>query len=223
MAKRRPNGDGMIRKRKDGRWEGRIVIGHKQDGSPIMKYVTTRTQRELVDRLSMLKEQYRGIDIADNYNMTLKEWLDKWISEYAEPSLRQSTVKGYKKMVKYICGRIGDIPLNKLTTAIIQSLYNDLKENGRDRESATMGRSLADSSVRGIHMLLHEALEYAVKGRLMPSNPTNGTTIPKPNYKDKTVLDAEQLDAFMEAIEKEPEWFDFFYVEITVGMRRGEI
>ena len=30
MAKRRPKGDGMIRKRKDtGRWEGRIVVGHK--------------------------------------------------------------------------------------------------------------------------------------------------------------------------------------------------
>ena len=27
MAKRRPAGDGMVRKRDDGRWEGRIVIG----------------------------------------------------------------------------------------------------------------------------------------------------------------------------------------------------
>lgn len=29
MGKRRPSGDGMVRKRDDGRWEGRIVIGHK--------------------------------------------------------------------------------------------------------------------------------------------------------------------------------------------------
>ncbi len=223
MAKRRPNGDGMIRKRKDGRWEGRIIIGHKEDGSPIMKYITTRTQRELVDRLSMLKEQYRGIDLADGYNLTLKEWIDKWLSEYAEPSLRQSTVKGYRRYAKYVCDRIGDIPLNKLTTAIIQHLYNELKENGREGNDPVLGKSLADSSVRSVHMLLHEALDYAVKGRLLPSNPTNGTTIPKANYKDKTVLDAEQLEAFMEAIEKEPEWFDFFYVEITVGMRKGEI
>ncbi len=28
MAKRRPSGDGMVRKREDGRWEGRIVVGH---------------------------------------------------------------------------------------------------------------------------------------------------------------------------------------------------
>ena len=35
MSKRRPSGDGMIRKREDGRWEGRIVVGHKQNGEPI--------------------------------------------------------------------------------------------------------------------------------------------------------------------------------------------
>ena len=32
MAKRRPSGDGMVRKREDGRWEGRIVVGHKENG-----------------------------------------------------------------------------------------------------------------------------------------------------------------------------------------------
>ena len=47
MAKRRPKGDGMIRRRKDGRWEGRIVVGHKENGSRIYKYVFAKTQKEL--------------------------------------------------------------------------------------------------------------------------------------------------------------------------------
>lgn len=223
MTKRRPNGDGMIRRRKDGRWEGRIIIGHKEDGKPIMKYITTKTQKELIERMTVLKEQYRGVDLTEEYNVTLKEWIDKWLVEYAEPSLRHSTVRGYKRYATQICERIGTIPLNRLTTAIIQGMYNDLKENGRETADQTHGKSLADSSVRSVHMLLHEALEYAVRARMLPANPTLGTTIPKANYKDKTVLNSEQLDAFMEAIEKEPDWYDFFYVEITVGMRRGEI
>ena len=45
MSKRRPSGDGMVRKREDGRWEGRIVVGHKQNGEPIFRYVLARTQR----------------------------------------------------------------------------------------------------------------------------------------------------------------------------------
>ena len=46
MAKRRPSGDGMVRKRDDGRWEGRIVVGHKKNGDPIHRYVLARTQKE---------------------------------------------------------------------------------------------------------------------------------------------------------------------------------
>ena len=48
MSKRRPSGDGMVRKREDGRWEGRIVVGHKQNGEPIFRYVLARTQKELL-------------------------------------------------------------------------------------------------------------------------------------------------------------------------------
>lgn len=51
MAKRRPAGDGLVRKRKDGRWEGRIVAGHKEDGSPIFRSVFAKTQKELITML----------------------------------------------------------------------------------------------------------------------------------------------------------------------------
>ena len=34
MSKRRPVGDGMVRKREDGRWEGRIVVGTRKTVRP---------------------------------------------------------------------------------------------------------------------------------------------------------------------------------------------
>lgn len=46
MAKRTPSGDGLVRKRADSRWEGRIVVGHKEDGSPIFTpYLPTPRRR----------------------------------------------------------------------------------------------------------------------------------------------------------------------------------
>ena len=48
MAKRRPSGDGMVRKRDDGRWEGRIVVGHKEN---IFRYIYADTQSELTAKL----------------------------------------------------------------------------------------------------------------------------------------------------------------------------
>ena len=51
MAKRRPSGDGMVRKREDGRWEGRIVVGHKSNGDSIFRYIYADTQKELTAKL----------------------------------------------------------------------------------------------------------------------------------------------------------------------------
>lgn len=51
MAKRRPSGDGMVRKRDDGRWEGRIVVGHKENGDAIFHYVSAKTQKALMEKL----------------------------------------------------------------------------------------------------------------------------------------------------------------------------
>ena len=44
MANRRPAGDGMVRQKKRGQWEGRITVGHKSDGKPIFRYVYGKTQ-----------------------------------------------------------------------------------------------------------------------------------------------------------------------------------
>ena len=51
MSKRRPSGDGMVRKKDDGRWEGRIVIGHKENGDSIFRYIYAPTQKELTAKL----------------------------------------------------------------------------------------------------------------------------------------------------------------------------
>ena len=59
MAKRRPSGDGMVRKREDGRWEGRIVVGHKKNGTPIFQHAYAHTQKELTEKLHQNIERYR--------------------------------------------------------------------------------------------------------------------------------------------------------------------
>ena len=71
MAKRRPAGDGMVRKREDGRWEGRIVVGHKSNGDSIFRYISAPTQKELSAKLRQLTEAYKGVDLAEESNMAL--------------------------------------------------------------------------------------------------------------------------------------------------------
>ena len=96
MAKRRPSGDGMVRKREDGRWEGRIVIGHKANGDSIFRYIYADTQKELTAKLRQNIDIYQGIDLTEQSRMTLAEWLDQWLEQMAV-TLRSSTLEHYRK------------------------------------------------------------------------------------------------------------------------------
>ncbi len=224
MAKRRPNGDGMVRKRADGRWEGRIVAGHKNNGKPIYRSVLAKTQKELTEKLHTLIETYRDSDLTEESSMTLGEWLDRWINDYMNLTIRESTLDSYKALIKnQIKPYLGNKPLSSLTTQDIQKFYNTVKEKGRVKPDKIHGSQLSDSMVRGIHMLLHEALDAAVRDRLIVKNPADRTVIPKTNYAPKQVLNDEQLDRFMNVIKEDKLWYDFFYTELTTGLRRGEI
>ena len=224
MAKRRPNGDGMIRKRADGRWEGRIIVGHKDDGKPIYKAVLAKTQKELIPKLNQLKETYAGMELTENSRMTLGEWLDKWLTEYKAPMIRKSTAEGYRQYIdNHIKPYLGDKPITQVTTADVQKMYNMLKESGCIRESDTMGKTLSNSMVRSVHMLLHEAMEGAVREGLVPCNPTKGTTIPKNEHKEKKVLLESQIEMLIHSVDSDEIWRDFFKTELMTGMRRGEI
>ena len=59
MARHRPSGDGMVRKRDDGRWEGRIVVGHKENGESIFRYVYADNQKELTAKLRQNIDAYQ--------------------------------------------------------------------------------------------------------------------------------------------------------------------
>ena len=224
MAKRRPDGDGMIRKRPDGRWEGRIVAGHKEDGKPIFRSVFARTQKELLKKLHTQVEAYRDVDLNENSNMTLGQWLDKWLNEEMALTLRESTMDNYRNKIEHhIKPYLGDRKISSVTTADVQKLYNWLRENGRVEEHWDKGNRLSDSMVRSIHMMLHQAMDAALRERLIVKNPTNGTIIPKVNYPPKQILSEEELDKFLAVVKEDPVWSDFFYTELTTGLRRGEI
>ena len=222
MPGKRPDGDGLVRKRTDGRWEGRIVIGHKDDNSPIYKSVFAKTQKELMPKLRQAIEDYQGADFSEESNITLNEWMKKWLAEYAEPALRQNTVTGYKRNIKnHIAPALGNKQLRFITSRDVQKFYNSLSR--KEVNKVGNHKTLADSTVRAIHMLLHEILDSAVKANLIFKNPAEGAKIPKNNYAPKRILNEEQLEIFMKAILDEPMWHDFFYTEITTGLRLGEI
>ena len=71
MAKRRANGEGSIRKRADGRWEGRYTAGYAPaTGKRVIKNVLGKTQAEVKAKLKLAVEQAQQVDAirADDYD-----------------------------------------------------------------------------------------------------------------------------------------------------------
>ena len=223
MAKRRPSGDGMVRKREDGRWEGRIVVGHKENGDSIFRYVYADTQKELTTKLRQNIDAYQGVDLTEESRMTLSEWLDRWL-EQMSLTLRPDTLKRYRgDMDRHVKPRLGQKRLTQLTAEDLRELYRFLLEQGRIAPRPGQGPGLSPATVRGIHAALHQALQAAADQGLMPNNPAKQVDPPKITHKPMKILNEEQMDTFLAAVDGNEIWRDFFYTELTTGLRLGEI
>ena len=89
MARRRKSGSGTVRERKDGRWEGRIVIGYDERGLPKTKNVLAKTKTECLEKLEALKETIGATEITRcTPEMPFGEWIDFWYQNYCKPALR---------------------------------------------------------------------------------------------------------------------------------------
>ena len=224
MAKKRANGEGNIRKRSDGRWEGRYTAGyHPETGKRIIKNVLGKTQAECKAKLSAAMEATRGIDVSRADEYTVATWLRTWFELYAKPHIRPSTMNYYRNIEQHIISAIGDIPLNKLSTRDLQKLYNDLQNNGRLRKVQKKEKpGLSNSTVRGIHMMLHNALDRAVKEKLILSNPTENCIIPKIEKQEMKILHPDHISAYLNAA-KRRNALPMFYLELVSGLRKGEL
>lgn len=225
MAKKRANGEGNIRKRKDGRWEGRYTAGYDpKTGKRIIKNVLGKTQAEVKQKLSTAMEACKAVDVVRYDDYTVAEWLRTWFALYAKPNIRPTTARSYQgSMELHIIPRIGCIKLNKLTGRDIQKLYKDLMENGRLRKAQKSKQpGLSSTTVRGIHMMLHNALDRAVKERLILRNPTEDCIIPKVQKQEMKILHPEDMKAYLEAAEKRGV-LPMFYLELVSGIRKGEL
>ena len=225
MAKKRANGEGNIRKRKDGRWEGRYTAGYdEKTGKRLIKNVLGKTQAEVKEKLAKAVAEAETVDVrrADEY--TIGTWLQTWYELYAKPHLRFSTAEYYRHGIElHIVPRIGDIPLKKLTGRDLQGLYKDLREHGRLRE-AQKGKQpgLSDSTIRGIHTMLHNALDRAVKERLIVRNPADDCIPPKIPKHEMKILPPEQIKSYLTAADQRGV-LPMFYLELISGLRKGEL
>ena len=224
MARKRKNGEGTVRLRKDGRWEGRVVIGYDDKNLPKTKNVLAKTKSECVEKLKQLQEQYAPPK-SDKVKpeMPFGEWMDFWYQNYSKPKLRPTTQTGYEgRIYQHIIPELGGIPLNQLTQNDLQQFYARLKKSGRLLHVEHYGQGLSDRMVRACHMNCRSALERAVQEGLIRVNPAVGCKLPPKKAREMQVLTREEIQRFLIQAKAEG-YFELFLLELTTGLRRGEL
>ena len=223
MAKRRKRG-GSIHLRKDGRWEGRYVVGRDGRGFPITKNVLAKSKAECAAKLEQLWETLEiPTPEPPKPGISLGSWLDRWYQTYKKASLRPNTQMSYERRIyQHIIPALGRIPLDKLTARDIQQFYTNLKKSGRLSRTELYGAGLSDQTVRGIHTTLRAALDKAVEEKLIFRNPADSCKPPSARPREMQVLTPEEIQRLLIQA-KEDGCYELLLLELATGLRRGEI
>jgi integrase len=208
------NGEGSIYPhRKNGKkvgYRGAYVV-HTTEG-PKRRYVSGKDRDEVRRKLTeAMANRDKGI-IYDDKNLTVGEYLDRWLSDSVRGTVRESTYSRDKYLVtNHIKPAIGRLKLKNVNALHLQGLYRERLDTG-----------LSGSTVQKIHHVLHKALAQAVRWSLIPRNPADDVKAPTPTSKEMHPLSAPEARKLLTTARGDR--LEALYVlAIHTGMRRGEL
>ncbi len=148
----------------------------------------------------------------------LGEWLEQWLNNYKKHSVRPSTWESYQVIMNtHIIPAVGKIPLKRLKAANLQQMYAEkLKTVGK------RGTPLSTRYVRYMHAIVRQALQQAVKEKLVPYNAADATQPPRLIGKEMSILSEEEIGKLLEAI-KDDRYYLAYKLAVATGARRGEV
>lgn len=141
-----------IYKRRDGRWEARVVIGKKANGKPQYKYLYAPTYREV----SLAQKDFQKtvcfmIPASEKQKLLFQTAADEWLKQKRK-SCKPSTYNKYKNYLdSYILLRWKNTPVGMITQETYDQLFTSLEE------------TLSESSLRVINTVIKGCLKHALK------------------------------------------------------------
>lgn len=203
---RRGSGEGSIRQRSDGRWEGtlRLAGGRR-------KSVYGKTQREVLEKLTRVRrDRELGLPTRSE-RTTAAAYLARWLDS-ARPALAPRTWQRYEQLVRvHALPVIGQIPLARLSPQDLQALY---------AERLTAGS--APATVHQLHAILHHALDQAAEWGLVARNVASVVTPPRAARAELRTFSPDQARTFLDSVSGDR--LEALYVlALTTGMRQGEL
>jgi integrase len=158
-----------------------------------------------------LRDHQQGIAIRTDERQTLAAFLERWLADVVQPSVRPSTFTSYRMLTRrHVIPGLGQHRLSKLTPQDVQTFYNGRRAVG-----------LSPRTVQYLHAILRRALGQAVKWSLVPRNVALLTERPNARRPEIRPLDPDQIRAFLTAAAGD-RLEALYTVAVAVGLRQGE-
>lgn len=199
--------------RKDGRYEGRYVVGRKPNGATKFGYIFGRQFADVRRRLIAKKAELSGqqdCSLCHGKPVLLETWLLRWLHEEVIARVKPSTYQAYESIVtRHITPRLGGLYLHELTVVIIMDFLNLLREGG-----------LADSTISSVFRVLSAGLAFAQEEGLLSKNPCKKIKLQPTEVPVQRVLSVKEQESMRKGIS----FADLpALLGLYAGMRLGEV
>src|ERR1035437_8228126 len=146
--RRRAPGDGSIRLRSEGRWEGRVEAGWSPEGRRKQTSVFGRTREEAAAKLRLAREQQSdGLPPPDG-RATVATWLAAWLKT-VDPRLRPATLVRYQGIVQcQLIPYLGPVKLTQVTPDHVDKMMAQVQEAGLSPRTAAHCRAVLRASLQ---------------------------------------------------------------------------
>lgn len=201
-----------IYKRRDGRYEGRYVIGKTVDGKTRFGYVYARQFSEVRKALIQRKAEtcVRQRARADSGRL-LYDWMSEWLKNELAGTVRPSSYQTYKNLiVRHILPSLGHMSLSEITPCDVRSMLETMQQ-----------AHLASATMQGAVRLLRKSLQSAFEEGLIEKNPCRRIQVPRTASSEQRVLDGSEYEQLRQVLEAKGDLISL--IGLCTGMRLGEI
>lgn len=214
--KRRGRGEGGVRQRPEGTWEGRLSLGHDEQGKRRMRSVYGKTKGEVLDKLRNLQNDAASGVLVEPSSITVGEYMDAWLRDSAKLKCSPTTYTRYCSLVRHhIKPHLGNVKLVKLQPLHISHMVGAIGRAVGEGKDPAWRQKMALT-------VLSIALKQAVRLRLISFNPAADIPKARPPEKEIAFLTAEQAKKFLQ-VNRDRRLYALFAMALGTGMRQGEL
>ena len=204
----------------------RTSCGYDVNGKQVIKSMTYKPQPGMSDR-AIEKEVNRQAVLFEEQckqgqSVTaakFETFAETWLKDYAEITVKRTTMCVYRELIKRIYPVIGHIRIDKISPLNIQKLVQTLSNEG-----------MSPRTIKTYVRFVSGILNYAIKKRLITYNPC--ITVDFPNERPKEQLtheiySVEEVKHLLELLKQEDNekypFYVYFVLAVFMGARKGEL